>query len=345
MPWVVLLICVLVYCCCVYIYIYGDSGGEILTSHREPPVSTRVDEENHRKQGATWSRTECYDRTVHFSGYDLHLVAKAVLPELVEGASQNNCSVLLIGMHGTISGNLDEFPGIVVYLNGEVEAHSISQRHYYLGPPSQNIPQGRSLQFFYVSYAFLVLGKPSFDITREEQRPNFLLYISSRCLGHREFAFDAFSTIGEVHAAGNCNGKTTNFKKVDIDQNAGWAGTSSAYKEYKFALAMENTMHHGYVTEKILNAFIGGAVPIYWGTKDVYDIFNREAFIYFDPDNPQSALDRVKYLESNATAYAEIRQHPKLAKNALQNVFSLSDDIGNGVLKNRIRSFLGIENS
>jgi alpha(1,3/1,4) fucosyltransferase len=70
---------------------------------------------------------------------------------------------------------------------------------------------------------------------------------------------------------------------------------------------MENTNQAGYVTEKILDAFIGGAVPIYWGASDVFDIFNRDAFIYFDPENPNEALNRVKYLESNLTAYMEIQ--------------------------------------
>ena len=32
---------------------------------------------------------------------------------------------------------------------------------------------------------------------------------------------------------------------------------------------MENTYKKGYISEKILNAFIGGTVPIYYGHEDV----------------------------------------------------------------------------
>ena len=36
----------------------------------------------------------------------------------------------------------------------------------------------------------------------------------------------------------------------------------------------------GYVTEKIVNAFLAGSIPIYWGSRAVLEIFNPESFIY-----------------------------------------------------------------
>lgn len=35
--------------------------------------------------------------------------------------------------------------------------------------------------------------------------------------------------------------------------------------EYNFVLAFENTDYPGYITEKIIHAFMGGSVPLYWG--------------------------------------------------------------------------------
>jgi hypothetical protein len=286
--------------------------------------------------------SNCTNRNLHYDGYDTRAFGNAVFSDFAMGGPRNNCSVLLIGMHGTINENANQFPGIVVYLNGEVHAHKVSNRHFYLGPQSVDVPENISFLLYYVSFAFLELGQPSFIQRKEDPRSEFLLYVSSRCLDHRESAFDALSNIGEVHATGKCHGKTSNYKQVKFESIHNWMDSYSAYEEYRFALAMENTKQAGYVTEKILNAFIGGAVPIYWGTTDVFDIFNRNAFIYFDPENPNDALDRVRYLEYNVTAYKEMRQHPIFATGALQKYFSLADNIADGALKRKIRHFLGI---
>lgn len=45
-------------------------------------------------------------------------------------------------------------------------------------------------------------------------------------------------------------------------------------------IAFENSDDPGYVTEKIANAFLSGAVPVYWGTADVSKVFNPESFIH-----------------------------------------------------------------
>jgi hypothetical protein len=41
------------------------------------------------------------------------------------------------------------------------------------------------------------------------------------------------------------------------------------YSDYKFAIVMENTEAPGYITEKIVSAFLGSAIPIFWGHTDV----------------------------------------------------------------------------
>ena len=103
---------------------------------------------------------------------------------------------------------------------------------------------------------------------------------------------------------------------------------------------MENQKARGYVTEKIVNAFQSITVPIYYGTTDVFKLFNKDAFIYYDIHDPQPALDRIAYLETNRTAYAEVLAQPILAGGALEEYFSLSDDVGGGKLKQRIRAMV-----
>lgn len=53
-----------------------------------------------------------------------------------------------------------------------------------------------------------------------------------------------------------------------------------AYHTHKFALALENTKDLcGYVTEKMLDCFECGIVPIYWGAKDIESYIPKDCFI------------------------------------------------------------------
>ena len=51
-------------------------------------------------------------------------------------------------------------------------------------------------------------------------------------------------------------------------------------KDYRFSVAMENSCVDTYFTEKILDCFLTGTIPIYWGTKKVYNIFEPAGIIF-----------------------------------------------------------------
>jgi len=51
-------------------------------------------------------------------------------------------------------------------------------------------------------------------------------------------------------------------------------------RDYRFSVAMENSCIDTYFTEKILDCFLTGTIPIYWGTKKVYNIFEPAGIIW-----------------------------------------------------------------
>ena len=53
-------------------------------------------------------------------------------------------------------------------------------------------------------------------------------------------------------------------------------------KDYRFSFAIENATYDTYFTEKILDCFATGTVPIYMGTKKVSEYFNPDGIIFFD---------------------------------------------------------------
>jgi hypothetical protein len=61
--------------------------------------------------------------------------------------------------------------------------------------------------------------------------------------------------------------------------------------ESMFHIAVENSVHDNYFTEKILDCFRTFTIPIYWGTDAVLDIFDRRGIIFArDLKDIQNAL-------------------------------------------------------
>ena len=177
------------------------------------------------------------------------------------------------------------------------------------------------------------------------------------------------SQIGPIHALGNCQGNIevvpnivdpsrpprcqpyTDDKRpesiiasVDLERKSSYFNRV-VFQDYRFMILMEDANIPGYITERIVDGFMAGTVPIYYGPTEIFDIFNPKAFIYYDINNPQEALDHIKYLEDNPKAYQQMLDEPILAdgERTIEKYFSFDDFIGNGMLKKRVRRKLGFK--
>ena len=74
----------------------------------------------------------------------------------------------------------------------------------------------------------------------------------------------------------------------------------------------------------------------------MFDIFNRDAFVFWDPADPRAALELVRQLETNSVAYMRMLVQPVLAAGniTLERYFSVDASIGGGKLGKRIRSMV-----
>jgi len=135
---------------------------------------------------------------------------------------------------------------------------------------------------FFVFSPYLSSGK-LFD-TPANQRPHFLAYCHSNPIEYRETVFRKMCERrpGECHAMGVCDGGVPESRRDNIPGHWDSIDLVKAYSQYKFVLAMENKQVEGYITEKILNAYAAGAIPIYSGSSTVSTFFNHEAYINMD---------------------------------------------------------------
>ena len=85
-------------------------------------------------------------------------------------------------------------------------------------------------------------------------------------------------------------------------------------KNYKFILAFENFNTPGYVTEKLLEAHLTGAIPIYWGA-DINGYFNESAYInYSNFHSFEDLASYVKVLNDDENIMTKMLSQPIMNK-------------------------------
>lgn len=344
------------------------SFGYLVFSHEQNPLClcccefslSRRLETKHNGSDVTSAPTSHYSDSkttgrLFLDGYatntEYRIFAKLLFPEMqqvdyehVHGSMTTKEDILFIGI-GPEKGDVGNFMGKKLFIEGEAayprNLHLVGN-NYYLGPLES--PHQNCQQFFYAQFAAAVAGSKRLTnpIRRTGHADRFLLYRSGKCRSHREKAFHQICTHAQQVVGANCYASKCfgGYKKATVNPLPGYWIDNTKQIPYRFELAMDRVNLAGYVSEKILNSFLSGTVPIYYGTTDVFKMFNKNAFIYYDINNPQPALDRILYLEKNRTAYAEVLSEPILADGALETYFSLSDDVAGGLLKRRIRSML-----
>ena len=189
---------------------------------------------------------------------------------------------------------LSAFVGKVIYFNGESNA-AVSirsrDRHFYIGPIGATVSDS-AMQFYgvakYLAFHTPLVTERTIERTTRVRGTSFLIYAARNCVEHRERAFDRIVVNFGVGDAVGCYGKHPE-RRIPPGKFPGRGEFNSnhlAFQKYRFVLCMENRNATGYITEKILNAFLSGSVPVYYGTREVFDLFNRKAFIFYDINDP-----------------------------------------------------------
>ena len=61
-----------------------------------------------------------------------------------------------------------------------------------------------------------------------------------------------------------------------------------------FHIAVENSKHDNYFTEKIIDAFVTKTIPLYWGCPNIRDFFNLDGIILFEDE--KDLIEKSKML-------------------------------------------------
>ena len=80
-------------------------------------------------------------------------------------------------------------------------------------------------------------------------------------------------------------------------------------KDYMFHIAVENCVADTYFTEKIIDCFVTGTIPIYFGTKRILDFFDPDGILWF------SSITELFQLLGRLTPAAYFERRQAIANN------------------------------
>lgn len=174
--------------------------------------------------------------------------------------------------------------------------------------------------FFHLPFA--IFRNPSLPSVREisgNDRPEFLAYVARNTVPIRDDTFRLFEATGKgAKAYGRCCNNVGGGVAP-----GGYENLTQLYSLHRFALVFENADEPGYVTEKIVNAYMAGCIPIYWGSGGhVKQMFNPASFVYLsDFSSAQEMVDYVVKLDGDTERLAAYQRAPVFTNNTPSEYF------------------------
>jgi hypothetical protein len=168
------------------------------------------------------------------------------------------------------------------------------------------------------------------------KKSKFAAYLTSNCLAYRDNFFEALSTYKPVDAIGKCKHNTEvpphTAREILTDAVTFYDTAVELFDQYKFVISFENTPGiPGYITEKLVNPMLAGAIPIYFGAPDVAEHFNTRSFVdaqqYLSLDTSRNVnlhsevsdydllVDVIRSIDQNDTLYHSMLQESWLVNN------------------------------
>jgi hypothetical protein len=235
-----------------------------------------------------------------------------------------NCDIVIVTYWDV--GFSQQFPNaLVVFISGEPKPLPKGARIDIVVDCKQAKTSSHLYFPFYASSFFERTHHTPFHLIKDTSslptKSKFCAYMYRYDIPHRVALFDALNKYKPVDALGKSRNKN---KRHTFQGNNPYDAAVSLYQPYKFVICCENHVIPGYITEKIINAMLAGAIPIYYGALDVVSHFNPHSFIRVqDFPNLTSMVAHVQKIDQDAVLYNQLRQEPWLQSNQLNAYLEL----------------------
>ena len=169
---------------------------------------------------------------------------------------------------------------------------------------------------------FFDIGKKREEVLKKPIRKKFCAAVISNCDAKFRLNFiDKLSKYKKVDFGGKCqnniNEVVTN--KIDFLSN------------FKFSIAMENSDGDGYLSEKIVDSFLAGTIPIYYGDYFLDEFINPKSYILIKGEKDiDKKIEYIKKIDNDDNLYISIIKEKPI----------IDDNFANKIDEKEIKSFL-----
>lgn len=123
-----------------------------------------------------------------------------------------------------------------------------------------------------------------------------------------------------------------------------YTDNSKILKDYKFTISIENSFIPGYITEKLINPFLAGSIPIYLGAPDVSKYFNKKAFIDVrDFDTFEECIDYVVRVDKDSELYDSYMKENIFNEEKSKELENLISSISGGTFYRELERKMGLK--
>lgn len=140
----------------------------------------------------------------------------------------------------------------------------------------------------------------------------------------------------------------TNLLKGHFKEKLDWFGRGNLFIEnkwdgladYRYSLAIENSQHLHYFTEKITDCFLAYTMPIYWGCSNILDYFPEKSMILVDINNFEEAIKKIEqaieenWYQKNFDAIIEARNLILHKYQFMPKIIDIIENKQNSFIKN-----------
>lgn len=209
--------------------------------------------------------------------------------------------------HSCFGYDVLNYSGVRIFVTGEcitpdfnISDYALAFDHLTFGDRYCRLPL---IKLFRDAYATLCEPRPPAEevITSKQGFCAYVMSNTKNSAPEREALFEALSKYEPIASGGKWR------------NNAGGpvADKIAFQSKYKFALAIENASHPGYLTEKFAQAAQSNCVPIYWGDPTITDYLNPKAFINcHEFDSIEELVEHIRMLDQDDAKYQQMLQEP-----------------------------------
>lgn len=220
---------------------------------------------------------------------------------------------------------------ILIFYTGECETPNFNLCDYAMGFDYLSFGD----RYCRVPLYQLFQYRKDYELAKEKHKMAESIFAENRCdcsfvvsnakgMSEREQMFDLLSEKMNVYSGGK------------FRNNIGYCVPDKLefQKKYKFSICFENCSFPGYTTEKIMQAFASGAIPIYMGDPIIDKFINPKSFVNCnDFDTLEDAVQYIIKINQDDDLYKSMLLEPveksnqeELLENFLLSIFSQDYD-------------------